>query len=212
MDAVIHEDNNNNMDNMDDDHQRDNSDANNNTDTADDDDITDLIYILQHRRDFPVQQRERTILDLARNFHTELIDDTHTRITDQTSGDEILGALVLFFLKPRENRRLTRRNSNTQHAPHCSNSNSTMDAVSHVSNDTDRNNNADTSDEDDNSVVDTRFVRIFETTLGHSLRRKTIASIVWRGVSHLSFCLRIVACTLRLCRARSRWRLQAALC
>ena len=155
MDAVIHEDNNNNMDNMDDDHQRDNSDANNNTDTADDDDITDLIYILQHRRDFPVQQRERTILDLARNFHTELIDDTHTRITDQTSGDEILGALVLFFLKPRENRRLTRRNSNTQHAPHCSNSNSTMDAVSHVDNDTDRNNNADTTDDDDSSVVDT---------------------------------------------------------
>ena len=71
----------------------DTTDANNNADTADDevDIIKNLISLLQHRREFPVQQREGTILELARHFHHELKRDIHTMITNQSYDTNYTG-------------------------------------------------------------------------------------------------------------------------
>ena len=115
MDAVFHEDNNENVANVADDHHHNNTVANNTADTADDDEemIKELIYILQHRRDFPAQQREGTILELAGNFHYELIDNIQAMVLDNIFGGVIVDALVNFFSsKSRENRKLNNANNN----------------------------------------------------------------------------------------------------
>ena len=53
--------------------------------------INDLIVVLQNRNNFPLQQREGKIVELARYFHQELKNDIHAMITDQTYGDNYAG-------------------------------------------------------------------------------------------------------------------------
>ena len=53
--------------------------------------INDLIAVLQNRNNFPLQQRDGKIVELARQFHQELKNDIHAMITDQTYGDNYAG-------------------------------------------------------------------------------------------------------------------------
>ena len=93
VDAVVNSD-----DDDDDDIQNvdDNSDNNNNDNNSNEAEetnmmINDLISVLQNRNNFPVQQRDGKIVELARYFHRELKNDIHAMITDQTYGANYAG-------------------------------------------------------------------------------------------------------------------------